>query len=226
MRHGGAGTGELHGTRRRVHRKAPGMVWPFLTNPFTPFLTPCSTAHAGIVCMMQGQVTEPVRRRRKLQVYVPNPHLDLLLTLAFLGLSGFVLHMLWDEKSRGSEFAYPLFTFGVFVVGVALLIVAVKWASVHVASGLNVFLVWAGLVDKAPIVGRAQLRKWQDQSWQLTVHVSMLVFEVYLLVYDCPGMWTDTRLAWVPSPFVNYKPSTVLQRFYLLQLVRAARMTS
>ena len=160
-----------------------------------------------------------VVRRKKNEIYVPNPVLGHVLTMLFFVLIAFVLWALYDEGRASNEAISPIATFGVCLVACSLLIWLCKLSSTLVAQLLNRLLVWAGFVDKAPISGRAQMKKLQDQSWQLVIHVSMAAFEVYLLNVDCPGLWSDSSLAWVPSPFGDYKPSTILKRFYLFQLV-------
>lgn len=169
---------------------------------------------------MSKPTTSP--RKRKLDIYIPNPPLDHALTVLFFVELAFVAKILFDEEAQPGDFTSPLGTFIVFLAACAGLIWIVKRSSLWVAGRINTLLLSAKVVEDAPIVGAKQLRKWQDQSWQFVIHVSMMAFEVYLLTYDCPGLWSATELAWVPSPFPPYRPSLLLSRFYLFQLVRFA----
>lgn len=152
-------------------------------------------------------------------MYVPNPPLDHFLTALFAVEIVFVTFVLYDESQKPDEENNPLATFAVFLGICYAMISIVRVLSVQVAYGVNRLLPYLGLVSKPPIQGRVQMNKWQDQSWQLVVHASMTATEVYILTYDCPGLWSDSFLAWVPSPFINYKPSLLLKRFYIFQLV-------
>lgn len=193
----------------------------------SPRLSVCVCDGCAPVCPccppQETPVVTKAARARKHKVYVPKPGLDALLTSLFAIECVFMAVTIpFEERLYADEMpAGPVFI--ACLVLCAFLIWAVRRASLTVASGLNAVLPYLGLVAKPPIVGKTQLNKWQDQSWQLVVHVSMTAAEVYLFVYDVPGLWTDSSLAWVPDPADHSTvPSTILQRFYLLQLVRGA----
>jgi hypothetical protein len=157
--------------------------------------------------------------RKKVQVYVPNPPLDHLLTVLFFGEMAFIAKVLYDEEPLPSDFLPPLATFGLYILICISLIYATKRASLVAARYVNTAILKLNLLDKPPVVGNLLLRKWQDQSWQLVIHVSMTACEAYILTYDTPGLFSNTFLAWDPKPFEPYRPSGLLQRFYLFQLV-------
>ena len=181
--------------------------------PARPHLARCSPA-------MTNKPAAPARRK-KLEVYVPNPLLDHFLTVLFGLMIAFVVKVLYDEPQRQGDVLPPLVLFGLFLLGCSAFIFIVKFSSLYVADRINAVLLALGLVDKAPIIGKAQIRKWQDQSWQLVIHVTMTAAEVYLLTVDAPGLWSDMSLAWTPDPRLpTFQPSFLLSRFYLFQLVR------
>jgi hypothetical protein len=73
------------------------------------------------------------------------------------------------------------------------------------------------LVDERPLSGPLQLKKWQEQAWQLAVHASFSVFELVILSDE--EWWMKPETSWVPHPFEQRgKFRTDLQVFYVAQL--------
>ena len=75
---------------------------------------------------------------------------------------------------------------------------------------------------KSPLL----LRKFCDQSWQLTIHTLMSIAEIYLIFFSNDGKnskwWTNPETCFQPCPhdFIdgNAKHSIEMQYFYLFQL--------
>lgn len=171
-------------------------------------------------CTLQSDSVPLARKRPRVKVYIPNPPLDHALTATFLAEVAFVVVVLYVERPRPGDTASPFAMFGLYIALCCGMIWLAKAASVHVARLINAALLALDLVPRAPIVGRAQLNKWKDQSWQLVAHSSMAAFAVYVLTYECPGLWSDTSLAWTPSPYnPDSAPCWILKQFYLFQLV-------
>jgi hypothetical protein len=63
-------------------------------------------------------------------------------------------------------------------------------------------------------VGGLQMKKWQDQAWQLTIHASMAVFEIYLLFKET--WWSDMPNMLSRCDTAEY--SMEVRVFYILQL--------
>ncbi len=150
-------------------------------------------------------------------LYHANPVFDFALTAVFLFLAVFVVVTLAREEWTEDKLP-PLGLFVVLMAAVAGLVALVRMAAVHTATFLNWWLVRVGLVDKAPIVGTVQLKKWQDQLWQLVVHVAMTVFEVHVLSTEMSGVWGDMARAWHPNP-EGWKKTPLVRLLYLTQLV-------
>jgi hypothetical protein len=155
--------------------------------------------------------------REKKDLYVHIPVLDHAFTLAFAALVVFVAHTVVEEEPQEGRLPSWLVLL-VMIVGVAVVVAATKALSTWLAGVLNVSLVAAHLVHKPPIVGKAQMKKWQDQFWQFVVHVSMTAFEVYVLSTELGGLWTDMSTAWVPDPR-TWKMTPLTRLLYLVQLV-------
>ncbi len=150
---------------------------------------------------------------------MPNPVLDHVFTFLFLALVAFVLYTISLEDAGNEELLPPWLQFVLLLFIVAAVVAIVKRLSTTLAHGVNTALVRAGLVDKAPIVGKVQMKKWQDQFWQFVVHVSMTIFEVHVLSTELSGLWGDMSNAWRPDPW-EWHVGPVTRRLYLVQLVR------
>jgi hypothetical protein len=173
-------------------------------------------ASSGAAMPPARQLT-PKEARRKKDLYVHRPWLDHLFTVLLVLLVGFVFVTISKEAGEGDVPAWVQFP--ILLLLVAAVVSAVKKLSAWLATILNTALVQAKLVDKPPLRGKVQMKKWQDQFWQLVVHVSMTAFEVYVLRTDLSGLWSDMSLAWVPEPRV-WKPSRTVRLLYWTQLVR------
>jgi hypothetical protein len=69
-----------------------------------------------------------------------------------------------------------------------------------------------------PMSDEAVLKKAKDQAWQLALHVSMSLYEVYLMYPDFLW-WNSTEHCWIPWPGLQ-NDGDQLRYFYLIQLVR------
>ena len=73
-----------------------------------------------------------------------------------------------------------------------------------------------------PLAKRRTMRKFEDQMWQLFMHVSMSAVEFYILAIEDggePTWWDDCRAVWTPHPHLGgqlNKPS--IHVLYLLQM--------
>jgi hypothetical protein len=93
----------------------------------------------------------------------------------------------------------------------------VKAVSSVAGTFLSNYVFAKGLVDSRPLAGKIQMKKWQEQSWQLCIHVSMSLLELYILSTE--DWWTDTITIWVPHPFEQRGMHRVdLQVLYITQL--------
>jgi hypothetical protein len=75
-----------------------------------------------------------------------------------------------------------------------------------------------GALEADPLSGRIQMKKWQEQSWQMFVHIGFTVMEMIIL-RESPQWWADPRTCWIPHPR-DQGPlhSPMLRFFYLAQL--------
>ena len=76
-----------------------------------------------------------------------------------------------------------------------------------------------------PLSSSIIMNKWEEQSWQLAVHISMATCGAYLLFYGGGGAgsekwWSDpdTTLNPCPVPAAAGSPLTALRFFYIVQL--------
>jgi hypothetical protein len=61
------------------------------------------------------------------------------------------------------------------------------------------------------------MKKWQEQSWQLFVHVVASIAEVTMLMEET--WWSDPSTCWIPHPFEQRgKARADLQVLYMAQL--------
>lgn len=183
---------------------------------------PAAAEAAGV----PAAVTPTARKKRaKKELYVHRAWLDHLLTALFFVEVAWVVTTFMSEAADPSDWAPPMVCFLVYVVAVALVVNLVKKASTSVAGTLNRVLVQRGLVDKAPIAGPVQLKKWQDQAWQLVVHVTMTMAAVFVIHTETPGMWDDMSLSFQPAPW-NWKAGPRMRILYQVQLVRRCVATA
>ena len=78
-----------------------------------------------------------------------------------------------------------------------------------------------------PLSKQRTMHKFQDQMWQLFIHGSMTVFELYILFIEDGGVWTKKERAdvlnheyasyWTPHPYSQANNAS-LHLFYLVQL--------
>ena len=66
---------------------------------------------------------------------------------------------------------------------------------------LTARLLSAGAVDTDPLGGRIQMKKWQEQSWQLAIHVALSIAEGIILTEET--WYTVPATCWIPHPFTQ-----------------------
>ncbi|CAI5712039.1 unnamed protein product [Hyaloperonospora brassicae] len=138
----------------------------------------------------------------------PNPFLDRLLVGLLVCELGIIAHTLYDDEHMLS----------ILVVLVALMALVVKAIKTVFAMGggwfSRTFLQHLG----DPLKKTVTMKKWCDQSWQLAIHVSMTLFELYVLRGET--WWQDTTTLWNQGTeegvFPSHKFTTKL--LYVTQL--------
>lgn len=114
----------------------------------------------------------------------PNPILDTILLTVLVCELAVITHTLWKEKTM-LYILIAMFFAVAFAVKVTKISFAIggKWFS-------RTFLQHLG----DPLKKSVALKKWCDQSWQLVIHVSMTIFELYVLRDET--WWQDTTTLW------------------------------
>ena len=110
----------------------------------------------------------------------PNAFLDNLLVLLLVCELAVITRTLWDEE-------HMLAILVVLVFAMALFVKVIK--TVFAKGGgwfSRTFLQHLG----DPLKKKVAMKKWCDQSWQLAIHVSMTIFELYVLRDET--WWQDT----------------------------------
>ena len=160
------------------------------------------------------------KSKRAKDVYVPNPTTDAVLTFIFLAQVAVLLFSLLSGSVSPPHSPLTPVQSGLALIVACLtvypVIVVVKIVS-RVVGGLMSRTLLAHLGD--PLKKQKTMHKFQDQMWQLFVHVSMSAFEYYILFHEDGGVkwWEDYTTLWAPHPSVQEnKPSVHL--FYLIQL--------
>ena len=113
-------------------------------------------------------------------VPTPNPFFDRLLVGLLVCELGIIAHTLYDDEHMLSILA-------ALVALMALVVKAIK----------TVFAMGGGWFSRTflqhlgdPLKKTVTMKKWCDQSWQLAIHVSMTLFELYVLRGET--WWQDT----------------------------------
>eukprot|EP00040_Diaphanoeca_grandis_P021463 m.114403 g.114403 ORF g.114403 m.114403 type:complete len:378 (-) comp28346_c1_seq1:401-1534(-) len=136
-----------------------------------------------------------------------DPTINFVLTAIFLGQILFSFYML---KGKPDD---------IYLLGIlhALVVIAI-FSTKGVARMLGGWFSRTYLPGD-PLQSRKTMKKFCDQSWQLMIHVSVTIGEVYILYYEDGGTdyATDTKKLWDPHPSVQ--PVTQSLRYmYLSQL--------
>ena len=143
------------------------------------------------------------------EIFVPNVWLDRVLTVIFVVEC---LLVLGDMASKRLLFAFCAILFLADCVVSRVKFLASSWG-----RRLSKWLWTRGFVDSDPLAGRIQMKKWQEQSWQLFVHTSFTAAALSIFArepwYDHP----DT--CWIPHPYEQVKDYPMdLRVFYLCAL--------
>jgi hypothetical protein len=147
--------------------------------------------------------------QRQKDIYTPNALLDALMTGIYLLQVVIILREMWGRNL--------LFLFAVLCVAIDALVFRVKASSEWIGTRLSELVFAHDLVTERPLAARIQLKKWQEQTWQLVVHASASLFEIMILSDE--EWWSKPETSWVPHPFEQRgKFRTDLQVFYMAQL--------
>ena len=147
--------------------------------------------------------------QRQKDIYTPNALLDALMTGLFLLQVVIIVYEMWGRNMLG--------LFAVLCIAIDALVFRVKAWSEWIGGRLSDLVADHGLVDERPLAAKIQLKKWQEQTWQLVVHASATIFEVAILSDE--EWWQKPETSWVPHPFEQRgKFRTDLQVFYIAQL--------
>lgn len=94
------------------------------------------------------------------------------------------IYALWSEP-------YMLAFYGISLVGVGIAVSLTKLAfQLSGAWFSSTFLLHL----RDPLKKKTTMKKWKDQAWQLVIHVSMSIFEFYILLDET--WWSDTDSMW------------------------------
>ena len=101
----------------------------------------------------------------------PNPIVDTLLFSLLVGELGIILHTFAKEKQM----------LCILITMIVVVALAVRLTKTSFAIGGRWFSrTFLQHLDD-PLKKKLALKKWCDQSWQLVIHVSMTIFELYVL---------------------------------------------
>jgi len=151
--------------------------------------------------------------------YTPPPVTDAVLTALF---GAEVLGALYSLSSGQIPYGCPLPPLQCAIALVVACVVifptisAVKVTSAWVGGGFSRTAL-AHVGD--PLAKKKTMHKFQDQMWQLFIHVTMTAFETYILFYERGGVnwYQDYAAFWTPIPY-SQENSPSVHIFYLVQL--------
>eukprot|EP00943_MAST-04B_sp_MAST-4B-sp1_P002647 g2647.t1 len=174
----------------------------------------------------KGQNTAAQEKDDDLAVKPVNPYIDFVLGLAFIILCFNLVRILSNKTDY-----YMLGFFAVSLVVVAFGTRCVAFCSKHFALFISNCRTGKNIPKdcRNPMKSKLALRKFSDQAWQLTIHTTMTMFEVYLLFvykdennHTSEQWWSDPVTCTRPCP-VEYAEGRlsrpmILNKFYLFQL--------
>ena len=149
------------------------------------------------------------RALQKKDIYKPNALLDNILTFVFVLEIGFCFYIFSESMS-------DLLTYSACLVFVAACVKIAKYVFLFAGRFLSQLVHRLGCTADEPLAGRRQMKKWLEQGWQFVIHLSMALFEMYILM-DEPW-WEDTRTAFQPRADLQHHKFS-LRLFYMVQLV-------
>jgi len=140
------------------------------------------------------------------------PWLDDLLTFLFFGELAYMGTSFYASGELGTFLVY------IALSGLAIVITREVFGFFAVRFS-RLFLTQHGDPMKNPLI----LKKAKDQAWQLVIHASMTIFEIWLLSLDNWKWWEETEHAWIPYPARWVNPSGQpnhwgVRVYYLTQL--------
>ena len=126
-------------------------------------------------------------------IFVPNRWLDLIMTALFI-LECVLVAKSLAEQGMLAAFALALLMVDAFVH-------RVKGLAADIGRWMSSRLLAIGAVDADPLGGRIQMKKWQEQSWQLAIHVAFSIAEGIILTEET--WYTVPATCWIPHPFTQ-----------------------
>jgi hypothetical protein len=168
-----------------------------------------AAAFAKAHALPEAQAKIFMDMQRQKDIYTPNALLDALMTGIFLLQVLIILREMFSRNLLG--------LFAVMCVCIDALVFRVKASSEWIGGRLSDLVFHHKLVTEKPLAARIQLKKWQEQTWQLVVHAGASLFEIMILSDE--EWWSKPETSWVPHPFEQRgKFRTDLQVFYMAQL--------
>jgi len=146
-----------------------------------------------------------------------HPLIDYSLGGVFLLLCSKLALMCWKDQTTG-------FLFLSCLVAVIVVITGTRTVAQVAGRSISKWRNYDGLPEdlRDPLRKKLQMRKFKDQSWQLLIHLSMTLYELYLLRDN--DWFENPASAFTPCPstFMGENPankhSLELRLFYLTQL--------
>jgi len=145
-------------------------------------------------------------RKSKRTIKVVPYLLDQALTVAY------IIAVVWTFWSFGRESFMSLSIYAVLLLSTAVMINVTRWVAEKAGNVIDDHIL-TGEPWNRPLSKKGVMRKWRDQAWQLFIHISMTLLELYVLSDE--RWWSEPATTWFPYPMVA-KPS--LHLLYLAQL--------
>jgi len=161
-------------------------------------------------------------RRKRNKTIVINPTADIAFTAIFFLEIALVFYALEKGAALGLGSIPPRSASLALVAACAFVfavIFFVKWSSVAIGSLLS-----RAVFPGDPLRKTRQLHKFRDQMWQLAIHVSMTLLEVYILFFEEGSVewWSNHAMLWSPHPHVCAESTAhakwSIHLLYLLQM--------
>jgi hypothetical protein len=140
-----------------------------------------------------------------------HPYFDGLLQVIFFAECFWLVLVFAPAKSQLLD---PLAWSNVALIGLFTLVVSqVVWINTAFYGYVG---KWISDLTTGHFRKHRALKNFQNQGWQLTVHLSMTLWELYVL-YQEPQWWFNTASIWTPHP-EEFTPSMAIRMLYLVQL--------
>lgn len=106
-----------------------------------------------------------------------------------------------------------LVAYAASMIAAPLVVELSKFIFEHIGHAISHRVTKWGMVDERPLRNKKQMHKWKEQAWQLVVHTTFMLWEVYILFYQpwqakegqntrfaWPNLWDDPHMIWYPHP--------------------------